>query len=113
MQGITGTVQFAQFPGMTGRIYLDTQDLQRLMDVSCSTGRTGATGARECWGSTGGTGATGARECWGSTGGTGPTVVTREYWGTTGGTGATGRYVNVNYTVNANTSGKVVTEITF
>ena len=93
MQGITGTVQFAQFPGMTGRIYLDTQDLQRLMDVRPS-GQTGATGC--------------VRECWGATGATG--CVTREYWGATGGTG---RYVNVNYTVNANTSGKVVTEITF
>lgn len=83
MQGITGTVQFAQFPGMTGRIYLDTQDLQRLMDVRPTvSGQSGITGC-----------------------------VTREYWGATGGTG--NRYVNVNYTVNANTSGKVVTEITF
>ena len=80
MQGITGTVQFAQFPGMTGTIYFNPLDLQRLLDVR---GQTGATGCA------------------------------REYWGSTGSTGATGRYVNVNYNVNANTSGKVVTEITF
>ena len=88
MQGVTGTVQFSQFPGMTGTIYFNPGDLRRMLDLP-SPGATGATGV------------------------TGPTVVTRECWGTTGGTGATGRYVNVNYTVNANTSGKVTTEITF
>lgn len=87
MQGVTGTVQLSQFPGMTGTIYFNPGDLRRMLDLPSP-----------------GPGATGV---------TGPTVVTREYWGTTGGTGATGRYVNVNYSVNANTSGKVVTEITF
>lgn len=84
MQGITGTVQFAQFPGMTGTIYFNPGDLQRFFDVRPQTGATGITGC-----------------------------VTRECF-STGSTGSTGnRYVNVNYTVNANTSGKVTTEITF
>ena len=77
MQGVTGTVQFAQFPGMVGTIYFNPADLRRMM----------------------------------GDGPTGPTVVTRECWGSTGSTG--NRYVNVNYTVNANTSGKVTSEITF
>jgi hypothetical protein len=87
MQGVTGTVQFAQFPGMTGTIYFNPGDLRRMLDLP-SLGATGVTG---------------------------PTVVTRECFSTgeTGASGATGRYVNVNYTVNANTSGKVTTEITF
>jgi len=89
MQGVTGTVQFAQFPGMVGTIYFNPADIRRVMGDS--VGVTGTT-----------------RECLGPTG---PTVVTREYWGSTGSTG--NRYVNVNYTVNANTSGKVTTEITF
>ena len=93
MQGVTGTVQFAQFPGMVGTIYFNPADLRRMMDVPGPTGPTGPTGAT------------------GPTGPTGPTVVTRECWGSTGSTG--NRYVNVNYTVNANTSGKVTSEITF
>jgi hypothetical protein len=93
MQGITGTVQFAQFPGMTGTIYFNPGDLRRIMGVTGSTDCTEMT--RE--------------SC--SRGVTGSTGMTREYWGSTGSTG--NRYVNVNYTVNANTSGKVVTEITF
>ena len=81
MQGVTGTVQFAQFPGMVGTIYFNSSDLKRMIDLP---------------------------------GPTGPTAVTRECWGSTGSTGSTGnRYVNVNYTINANTSGKVTTEITF
>jgi len=76
MQGVTGTVQFAQFPGMVGTIYFNPDDIRRVMGDS--VGVTGTT-----------------RECLGPTGSTG------------------NRYVNVNYTVNANTSGKVTTEITF
>jgi len=84
MQGVTGTVQFAQFPGMTGTIYFNPADLRRMLDLP------------------------------GPTGPTGPTVVTRECLGSTGSTGSTGnRYVNVNYIINANTSGKVTAEITF
>jgi hypothetical protein len=91
MQGVTGTVQFAQFPGMVGTIYFNPADLRRMMDLPGPTGPTVVT-----------------RQCLGPTG---PTVVTRECWGSTGSTG--NRYVNVNYTVNANTSGKVTSEITF
>jgi hypothetical protein len=90
MQGVTGTVQFAQFPGMVGTIYFNPADLRRMM----GDGPTGPTVV--------------TRQCLGPTG---PTVVTRECWGPTGSTG--NRYVNVNYTVNANTSGKVTSEITF
>jgi hypothetical protein len=90
MQGVTGTVQFAQFPGMTGTIYFNPADLRRMLDLPGPTGATGPTGP------------------------TGPTVVTRECLGSTGSTGSTGnRYVNVNYIINANTSGKVTAEITF
>jgi hypothetical protein len=103
MQGVTGTVQFAQFPGMVGTIYFNPADLRRMMGDG-PTGPTVVT--RQCLGPTGPTVVT--RQCLGPTG---PTVVTRECWGSTGSTG--NRYVNVNYTVNANTSGKVTSEITF
>ena len=108
MQGLTGVVQFQAFPGMTGTIYFNQEQLRTLL------GTTGVTGHNErrfsergehderCYGVTG------------STGSTGSTGVTHYYFGSTGSTGSTGhRYVNVNYTVNANTNGKVVTEITF
>jgi hypothetical protein len=113
MQGVTGTVQFAQYPGMTASVFFSQTDLMKLSWMTDKP--VGASGASGASGPCKVAGCCLTHEPLGSTGvthqPTGSTAVIREYFGSTGSTG--NRYVNVSYTINANTSGKMTAEITF